>query len=92
MNQMMMMMSLSRQQADVLKPRVLRSVWFNKQKHPEKHRELSMLFTPWRNEETDLLGNFKSYEDRCMVLSNVIKEQNFMKQYAVCNEDFNEIQ
>ena len=60
---------------------VLRSVWFNKQKEPEKHRELSMLFTPWRNEETDLLGNFKSYEDRCMVLSSVIKEQ--MKQYAV---------
>ena len=25
-----------------------------------------------------------------MVLSNVMKEQ--MKQYAVCNEDFNEIQ
>ena len=73
------------------KARVLRSVWFNKQKEPEKHyRELSMLFTPWRNEETDLLGNFKSYEDRCMVLSNVIKEQ--MKQYAVCSEDFNEIQ
>jgi len=40
--------------------------------------------------ETDLLGKFKSYEDRCMVLSNVTKEQ--MKQYAVCNEDFNEIQ
>ena len=38
----------------------------------------------------DLLGNFASYEDRCMVLSNVIKEQ--MKQYAVCNKDFNEIQ
>ena len=38
----------------------------------------------------DLLGNFASYEERCMVLSYVIKEQ--MKQYAVCNEDFNEIQ
>ena len=34
--------------------------------------------------------DFKSFEDRCMVLSNIIKEQ--MKQYAVCNEDFNEIQ
>ena len=73
------------------KARVLRSVWFNKEKEPEKHyRELLMLFTQWRNEETDLLGNFASYQDRCMVLSNVIKEQ--MKQYAVCNEDFNEIQ
>ena len=38
----------------------------------------------------DLLGNFESYENRCMVLSYVIKEQ--MKQYTVCNEDFNEIQ
>ena len=66
------------------KARVLRIVWFNKQKEPEKHyRELSMLFTPWRNEETDLLGNYKSYEDD-------IKEQ--MKQYAVGNEDFDEIQ
>ncbi|PFX25823.1 hypothetical protein AWC38_SpisGene9511 [Stylophora pistillata] len=43
-----------------------------------------------KNEETDLLGNFASYEDICMVLSNVIKEQ--MKQNAVFNEDFNEIQ
>ena len=49
-----------------------------------------MLFTPWLNEETDLLGNFKSHEDKCMVLFNVIKEP--MKQYAVCSEDFNEIQ
>ena len=30
------------------KARVLRNVWFNKQKEPEKHyRELLMLFTPW---------------------------------------------
>ena len=67
------------------KARVLRSVWFNKQKEPEKHyRELLMLFTPCRNEATDLLGNFASYEDRCMVISNVIKQR--MKQYAVCNQ------
>lgn len=77
---MMMMMSLSRQQTvkqgDVSKARVLRSVCFNKQEEPEKHyHELLMLFTPWRNEETDLLGNLKSYEDRCMVLSSVIKER-----------------
>ena len=49
-----------------------------------------MLFTSWRNEETDLLGSFSSYQDRYMLLSDVINEQ--MKQYAVCNEDFNEIQ
>ena len=36
--------------------RVIRSVWFNKEAQPEKHyRELLMLFTSWRNEETDIL-------------------------------------
>ena len=59
----------------------------NQKKH---YRELLMLFTSWRNEETDLLGSFSSYQDRYMLLSDVINEQ--MKQYAVCNEDFNEIQ
>ena len=30
-------------------------MWFIEQKEPEKHyRELLMLFTPWRNEETEL--------------------------------------
>lgn len=73
------------------KARIIRSVWFNKESEPEKHyRELLMLFTPWRDEETDLLGAFSSYQERYMLLTNVINEQ--MKQYAVCNEDFNEIQ
>ena len=73
------------------KARIIRSVWFNKEAEPEKHyRELLMLFTLWRNEETDLLGSFSSYQDRYMLISDVINEQ--MKQYAVCKEDFNEIQ
>lgn len=37
-----------------------------------------------------ILGSFSSYQDRYVLLSDVINEQ--MKQYAVCNEDFNEIQ
>ena len=38
--------------------RIIRSVWFNKEKDPEKHyRELIMLITLWRNEETDLISN-----------------------------------
>lgn len=49
-----------------------------------------MLFTPWRNEETDLLGMFKTYQELCMLLFDIIKEQ--LKQYPVCNEDFSEIQ
>ena len=67
------------------------SVWFNKEAETEKHfRELIMLFTSWRNEETDLFSTFSSYQERYWAVSKVINEQ--MKQYAVCNEDFNEIQ
>ena len=73
------------------KARIIRSVWFNKEAEPEKHyRELIMLFTPWRNEETDLLGMCSSYHERYLLLYNAINEQ--LKQYAVCNEDFNEMQ
>lgn len=73
------------------KARIIRSVWFNKEAEPEKHfRELLMLFTPWRNEETDLLGSFPSYELQYKALAKMIDKQ--MKQYAVCNEDFTEIE
>ena len=52
-----------------LKPRIIRSVWFNVKSHPEKHyRELIMLFTSWRNEETDLICSSSSYEERCLLL------------------------
>ena len=62
-----------------------------KRAEPEKHyREPIMLFTSWRNEETDLLQMFSSYQERYKQLSRVIDKQ--MQQYAVCNEDFNEIQ
>ena len=41
-----------------LRPRIIRSVWFNVNSQPEKHyRELIMLFTSWRNEEADLIGS-----------------------------------
>ena len=73
------------------KARIIRSCWFNKEKEPEKHyRELIMLFTPWRNEETDIIGVCSSYKERYMLLSNVISKQ--MEQYAVCNQDFNEME
>ena len=73
------------------KARIIRSPWFNKQSHPEKHyRELIMLFTPWRNEESDLIGNHSSYKDRYSSLSGQISKQ--IKEYAVCAEDLNELQ
>ena len=49
-----------------------------------------MLFIPWRNEETDLLAYCSSYQARFLLAKDFIDEQ--MKQYAVCNDDFNEIQ
>ena len=71
--------------------RIIRSVWFNKEAQPEKHyRELIMLFTPWRNEQTDLIGSFSSFLEHYIARYNEISEQ--MRQYAVCSEDLNEIQ
>jgi endonuclease/exonuclease/phosphatase (EEP) superfamily protein YafD len=62
------------------KPRIIRSVRFNKNKDPENYcREQIMLYTPWRNETTDLLKDFQTYEDRFEVVKDVI-EQN-RKQY-----------
>lgn len=49
-----------------------------------------MLFTPWRNEQTDLLGYCSSYQARFLLAKDLIEEQ--MKQYAVCSDDLNEIQ
>ena len=49
-----------------------------------------MLFTPCRNEETDLKGKYSSYKDHHDALSHQIAEQ--MNQYAVCVDDLNEMQ
>ena len=73
------------------KARIIRSVWYNKEKDPEKHyRELIMLFTSWRNEDTDLIGNCSSYQEHFLLVKETIDEQ--MKQYAVCIEDLNAVQ
>ena len=74
-----------------LKPRIIRSVWFNVKSQSEKHYcELIMLFTSWRNEETDLMGNSSSYQEYYLLLKEQIDKQ--MMQYAVCSEDLNEIE
>ena len=73
------------------KARIIRSVCFNKQVDPEKHyRELIMLFTSWRNEETDLISNCSSYQEHFLLVEDAIDEQ--MKQYAICSENLNDIQ
>ena len=73
------------------KARIIRSVWFNKESHPEKHfRELIMLFTAWRNEEVDLIANASSFQERFLLLKGAIDDQ--MSQYAVCSEEISQIQ
>ena len=54
------------------KARIIRSVCFNKEVDSEKHyRELIMLFTSWRDEITDLLGNCASYQEHYFSLGPV---------------------
>lgn len=71
------------------KARVIRSVWFNKESHPEKHyRELLMLFTAWRNENTDLLKDCETYMEQCQILKEQINDQ--LAQYAPCGEQLDQ--
>ena len=70
---------------------IIRNVCFNKEVDSEKHyREVIMLFTSWRDEITDLLGNCTSYQEHYVQVKNTIDEQ--MKCYAMCSEDLNAIQ
>ncbi|XP_078349889.1 uncharacterized protein LOC144634728 [Oculina patagonica] len=72
------------------KARVIRSVWFNKESNPEKHyRELLMLFTAWRDENTDLLGDSETYKERCQRLTEQINDQ--MSQYAPCSKQLDKV-
>ena len=48
-----------------------------------------MLFTPWRDEMSDLLKNY-SYQEHYLQVKNIIDEQ--MKLYAMCTDDLNDIQ
>lgn len=74
-----------------VKPRIIRSVWFNVKSQPEKHyRELVMLFTSWRNEKADLIGSSSSYQEHYLLLREQIDKQ--MLQYAICSEDLTEIE
>ena len=66
--------------------RIIRSVWFNRDAQPENHyRELIMLFTPWRDGQNDLMGNYSSFQEHYVARHDEITEH--MQQYAVCSED-----
>ena len=49
-----------------------------------------MLFTPWRNEDTDLIGEYSSYKEHYLELEETIQDQ--MSLYAVCYEELNNAQ
>ena len=58
------------------KPRIIRSVSFNKNKDPENYcREQIMLYTAWRNDRTDPLKDFQTYQDRFKVVKHVIEQK-----------------
>ena len=49
------------------KSRIIRCPWFDVKVREDNHyRELIMLFTPWRNEDEDMLGGYDSHRDHYM--------------------------
>ena len=67
------------------KSKIIRSVRFNKNKDPENYsREQLMLYTPWRNENKDLIQNCESYQERYEQLKNTIVQNR--RQYD-CNAE-----
>ncbi|KAL9956638.1 hypothetical protein ACROYT_G038144 [Oculina patagonica] len=57
------------------KPKIIRSVRFNKNKDPENYsREQLMLYTCWRNEGKDLIENCKTYQERYEQFKNTIAQ------------------
>ena len=66
--------------------RVIRYVNYNIKKDPQNHyRERLMLFLPWRNEEEDLYGGFKTYEEHYKAKKQLIVP--IRKKYKKYNEE-----
>ncbi|CAG2214630.1 unnamed protein product [Mytilus edulis] len=56
------------------KPKIIRSVHYNPDKDIENyHRELLMLYSPWRNEELDILAKCSTYTERFQELKPTIE-------------------
>ena len=65
--------------------RILRYVNYNVNREPENHyRERLMLFLPWRNEEQDLYGGYKTYEEHYMAKESLITP--IRKKYEKYND------
>ena len=55
------------------KPKIIRSVRFHISIDPENHyREQLMLYSPWRNENTDLLRGCETYQERFNQLNELV--------------------
>jgi hypothetical protein len=62
------------------KPKVIRYVRYNKFTDPENcYRERLLLFMPWRNEDTDLLGSYSTHYAHYMSKQSIIASKR--KQY-----------
>ena len=63
---------------------------FSKENHPEKnYRELLILFTAWRNEDTDLLEDCETYMEQCHMLRVQINNQ--LSQYAASSTQLDQV-
>ena len=64
------------------KARIIRSVRFNKENDPENYcREQLMLYTPWRNEEKDLIKDCKTYQERYKQVEAIVKSNKEQYEY-----------
>ena len=65
--------------------KIVRSVRFNKEKDPENYyREQLMLYTPWRNEQKDLINDCQTYQERYQQLESIT---NSNKEQYECHSD-----
>ena len=71
-------------------PKVLRYVNYSVKQDPENHyRERLLLFLPWRNENVDLRGSFKSYEEHYR--SKELQIIHIRKKYEQFNNHLQEV-
>ena len=64
------------------KPKVIRSVRFNKSKDPDNYfREQLMLYVLWRNEATDITEHHQSYQDRYEKLDHLLSVNKMKYEY-----------
>ena len=62
--------------------KIVRSVRFNKEKDPENYyREQLMLYTPWRNEQKDLIKECQTYQERYQQVESIVNSNKEQYEY-----------